>query len=149
MRGVEFGRFAIYLEPRKWLREWRYSLNPPPPFPLTQQIVSVFLFIAGFASGLGSLPWLMVNELFTTEYRGLANSICCSVNWISSIILLLTYSLVKEALHPFTFFLYMGVVLFFLAFVILFVPETRQKTVQEIKAELTVQAKRFPPLVQK
>ena len=37
----------------------------------------------------------MVNELFTTEYRGLANSICCSVNWISSIILLLTYSLVK------------------------------------------------------
>ena len=99
-------------------------------------IASVFLFIGGFAAGLGnnsaleiqmvseifslsldlsrpsffimtsyhheknfvpagSIPWLMVNELFTTEFRGLANTICCSVNLMSSIILLLTYTIVK------------------------------------------------------
>ena len=110
-------------------------------------IASVFLFIIGFAGGAGSIPWLMVSELFVVEARGKASSICVGVNWICSLISLLTYETIQSSIHPYTFFLYMTIVLVSFLFVLLFMPETRLKSVEQIRDEIRDQAKKVPPFV--
>ena len=110
-------------------------------------VVSVFLFIIGFAGGAGSIPWLMVSELFVVEARGKASSICVGVNWMCSLVILLTYDTVRSNIHPHTFFLYMTICLVSLVFVFLFMPETRLKSVNKIRRELQKQAESFPSFV--
>jgi hypothetical protein len=53
----------------------------------------------------------------------------------------------QKALKPNTFFLYMGIVIFFFIFTFLFVPETKQKPVEQINKEIKDQAEKFPPTV--
>ena len=110
-------------------------------------IASVFLFIIGFAGGAGSIPWLMVSELFVVEARGKASSICVGINWICSLVILLTYDTIRSNIHPHTFFLYMTICMMALIFVFLFMPETRLKSVEHIRIELRKQAEKFPSFV--
>ena len=44
-------------------------------------IVAVILFVVGFATGPGSIPWFFVTELFAQSGRPTATSIAVSVNW--------------------------------------------------------------------
>ena len=43
-------------------------------------VVSMILYVAAFATGLGNIPWQQ-GELFRLEVRGLGSSICTAVNW--------------------------------------------------------------------
>ena len=47
-------------------------------------IVAVILFVVGFATGPGSIPWFFVTELFTQSGRPTATSIAVSVNWAAN-----------------------------------------------------------------
>ena len=110
-------------------------------------IASVFLFIIGFAGSAGSIPWLIVGELFVVEARGKASSVCIGVNWICSLISLLTYDTIQSSIYPHAFFLYMAIVLVSFLFVFLFMPETRLKSVEHIRKEIRDQADKFPSFV--
>ena len=41
----------------------------------------VILFVVGFATGPGSIPWFFVTELFNQSARGMATSIAVVTNW--------------------------------------------------------------------
>lgn len=110
-------------------------------------MLTIILFLISFAIGPGSIPWLIVAEIFTAEARGKASSICVGANWICNLLVCITYSKLNEALQPYTFFLYMGVVLVSFIFTLLFVPETRQKPVEQINREIREQSLKFPPFV--
>lgn len=47
-------------------------------------IVMVILFVVGFATGPGSIPWFFVTELFTQSARGMATSIAVVTNWTAN-----------------------------------------------------------------
>lgn len=110
-------------------------------------LVTTITFIISFAIGPGSIPWLIIAELFTAEARGKASSICVGANWLFNLLVTLTYDQLNSALKPYTFFLYMGIVIFFFVFTILFVPETRRKPVEQINREIREQALNCPPIV--
>jgi len=110
-------------------------------------IASVFLFFIGFAPSGGCIPWLIVSELFVVEARGKASSICVGVNWFCSLISLLTFDTIQKSIHPYTFFLFMTIVIASLVFILLFMPETRLKSVEQIREDLKAQAARVPPFV--
>jgi len=110
-------------------------------------VVTIITFIIFFAIGPGSIPWLIVAELFPAEARGKASSLCVGMNWVCNLIVVLTYDQLNKALKPNTFFLYMGIVIFFFLFTFLFVPETKQKPVEQINKEIKDQAEKFPPTV--
>jgi SP family facilitated glucose transporter-like MFS transporter 1 len=47
-------------------------------------IISVILFVVGFATGPGSIPWFFVTELFAQSGRPTATSIAVVVNWTAN-----------------------------------------------------------------
>lgn len=110
-------------------------------------VVTVVTFIIFFAVGPGSIPWLIIAEIFTADARGKASSLCVGANWVCNLLVVLTYDQLNKALSPNTFFLYTGIVTFFFIFTIFFVPETKKKPVEQIVREIKTQAEKFPPTV--
>jgi len=110
-------------------------------------VATAFTFVIGFAVGPGSIPWLIISEIFKPEARGRASSICVGVNWLCNFLVCVSYDALKNAIAPYTFFLYTGIVVLSFAFTLLFVPETKGKSVDQISRELEIQAAKPVPIL--
>jgi len=100
-------------------------------------LVCLLVYIMGFAVGLGPVFWLMISEIFPLQMRGPAMAVCTMFNWgfnflISYTFLTLTDVLTKQG--AFWLYAFFGVcaVIFFLTFV----PETKDRSLEEIQADL-------------
>jgi SP family facilitated glucose transporter-like MFS transporter 1 len=98
-------------------------------------IVAVILFVVGFATGPGSIPWFFVTELFTQSGRPIASSIAVAVNWSANFLVGLGFSPIQLAVGPYVFIIFIILQLFFIIYVSLVVPETKNKTVEEVTAQ--------------
>jgi SP family facilitated glucose transporter-like MFS transporter 1 len=54
-------------------------------------IFLVIFFVVLFASGVGSIPWFLVSELFSQGARPIATSIAVAVNWSANFIVGLSF----------------------------------------------------------
>jgi len=98
-------------------------------------IVAVILFVVGFATGPGSIPWFFVTELFTQSGRPIASSIAVAVNWSANFLVGLGFSPIQLAAGPYVFIIFIITQLLFIIYVWLVVPETKGKTVEEVTAQ--------------
>jgi hypothetical protein len=55
-------------------------------------VAAVILFVVGFATGPGSIPWFFVTELFAQSGRPIATSIAVAVNWSANFLVGLGFS---------------------------------------------------------
>ena len=55
-------------------------------------VLMVILFVIGFATGPGSIPWFFVTELFTQSGRPVATSIAVVTNWTANFLVGLGFS---------------------------------------------------------
>ncbi|RJP32309.1 MAG: MFS transporter [Candidatus Omnitrophota bacterium] len=97
-------------------------------------LIFILLYVGSFAMSMGPVVWVVMSEIFPTRIRGRAMSIATVFLWISCFLVSLTFPiLVDHISDSFTFWLYasMCVVTFF--FVLLIVPETKGKTLEEIE----------------
>ncbi|CAF1297041.1 unnamed protein product [Adineta ricciae] len=100
-------------------------------------LIATFLFVAFFAVGPGSIPWLITSELFNQAYRVPASSIAVLVNWSANFAVGLGFKpLFTGVLDKYTFLLFTSFLLVFFVLTFFFVPETKAKTVDEIYTEL-------------
>jgi len=91
-------------------------------------------FIASFASSLGPIPWVIISEIFPTKTRGIAMSFCTLILWVGVILITqLTPILLDQIGGAGTFFIFMVNALILLVFTWKFVPETKQKSLEEIE----------------
>jgi len=97
-------------------------------------IVAVILFVVGFATGPGSIPWFFVTELFAQSGRPTATSIAVTVNWSANFLVGLGFSPLNTLLGPYVFVIFMVIQLFFILYVYFVVPETKNRTTEEITA---------------
>lgn len=101
-------------------------------------IVSLLLYILASTIGFLTLPWAMIGELFPADVRGLASGLTTCIAYIFSFVALKVY---PDMLHAFTkqgvFFFYGAVSLLGTIYVILFLPETKNKTLAEIEEYFT------------
>jgi len=98
-------------------------------------IISVILFVVGFATGPGSIPWFFVTELFAQSGRPTATSIAVTVNWSANFLVGLGFSPLQALMGPYVFVIFMVIQLFFIVYVYFVVPETKNRTTEEITAQ--------------
>lgn len=106
-------------------------------FDITQGpwlLIFILGYIASFASSLGPIPWVIMSEIFPTKTRGIAMSFCTLVLWIGVVFITqFTPILLENMGGAFTFLLFMVNAIILLVFVWKVIPETKQRTLEEIE----------------
>ncbi|MGB8787167.1 MAG: sugar porter family MFS transporter [Candidatus Acidiferrales bacterium] len=98
-------------------------------------VISVAVYVACFAIGLGPVFWLMIAEIYPLKIRGRAMSVATVANWGSNLMVALTFLSLLHALgRAWTFWLYGIVGVLAWIFVYKMVPETKGRTLEEIEA---------------
>jgi len=98
-------------------------------------IAMVILFVVGFATGPGSIPWFFVTELFTQSARGMATSIAVVTNWTANFLVGLGFEPLKLVMGPWVFLIFIILQILFILYVKFKVPETKNKPIEEIVAQ--------------
>jgi SP family galactose:H+ symporter-like MFS transporter len=99
-------------------------------------VISLMIYVGSFAVGLGPVFWLMLSEIYPLRIRGRAMSIGTAANWITNLIVALSFLTLTQVLgKPATFWLYGAVSVGAWLFSYFLVPETKGKTLEEIEAQ--------------
>ncbi len=95
----------------------------------------VLLFVAAFAMAMGPVSWIVNSEIFPTKFRGRAMAVSIFLLWFSDWVVTQTFPMLQESIGPAkTFWVYGFFSLASFVFILLFVPETKRKTLEEIEA---------------
>lgn len=101
-------------------------------------LLLVVAAIACFAMSIGPVVWVLLSEIFPNKIRGAAMAVSTFFLWVASFLMTYTFPILNGALGASgVFWLYGGVCLAGLLFVWNFVPETKNKTLEEIENQLT------------
>jgi SP family arabinose:H+ symporter-like MFS transporter len=98
-------------------------------------LAGILMYISFFAISLGPLTFVVVAEIFPNHIRGRAMSVAIFFLWLSVYVVSQTFPMLLESIGTaFTFWIYM--VMSALAFVFIWrlIPETKEKTLEEIQA---------------
>ncbi|XAR71145.1 hypothetical protein NMG60_11028277 [Bertholletia excelsa] len=96
-------------------------------------VLGLALYIALFSPGMGPVPWTVNSEIYPESYRGICGGMSATVNWVSNLIVAQTFLSVADAVGTGATFLIRGVAVLAFVFVIMFVPETKGLTFDEVE----------------
>uniref|UniRef100_A0A182QFL9 Major facilitator superfamily (MFS) profile domain-containing protein n=1 Tax=Anopheles farauti TaxID=69004 RepID=A0A182QFL9_9DIPT len=96
-------------------------------------LLCVLVFTVAFALGISPISWLLVGELFPLEYRAIGSSIATSFSYFCAFLSVKTFVDFQSflGLHG-TFWLYACISCVGLFFVIMVVPETKGRDLEEM-----------------
>jgi MFS transporter, SP family, arabinose:H+ symporter len=99
-------------------------------------LICVVLFIAAFAMAMGPIGWLLCSEIFPNRLRGRAMSVAAFTVWVSCYVVAQTFPMLNDSpmVGPAkTFWIYCAVSFMSFIFVLLFVPETKGRSLEQIE----------------
>ncbi|XP_072951312.1 sugar transporter ERD6-like 4 [Typha angustifolia] len=96
-------------------------------------LVGLVAYVIAFSLGLGAIPWIIMSEILPVNIKSLAGSVATLANWLTSWAITMTANLMLSWSSGGTFTIYSVVSIFTLVFVILWVPETKGRTLEEIQ----------------
>ncbi|XP_057431864.1 inositol transporter 1-like isoform X1 [Lotus japonicus] len=96
-------------------------------------VIGLAMYLLFFAPGMGPVPWTVNSEIYPEEFRGVCGGMSATVNWVCSVIMSQSFLSISDAVGLGGSFAILGViaVVAFL-FVLLFVPETKGLTFEEM-----------------
>jgi sugar porter (SP) family MFS transporter len=97
-------------------------------------LVFIFLYIINFAIGPGPIPFVIVPELWAQGPRPAAMSLSVQVNWWCNFIVGLAFPFIQDGIGAYTFLVFMGFVIITTIFIFFFIPETKNRTFEDITA---------------
>ncbi|TDG48505.1 hypothetical protein AWZ03_005049 [Drosophila navojoa] len=97
-------------------------------------VVATLGFVVFFAVGPGSIPWMITAELFSQGPRPSAMAIAVLVNWMANFVVGIGFPRMKNSLENYTFLPFSVFLAIFWIFTYKKVPETKNKTFEEILA---------------
>ncbi|XP_043386494.1 solute carrier family 2, facilitated glucose transporter member 8 isoform X9 [Chelonia mydas] len=98
-------------------------------------VVSLGLFITGFALGWGPIPWLVMSEIFPLKARGISSGACVLTNWFMAFLITKEFHDLTGFLTSYgTFWLFSVLCILNVIFTVLYVPETKGRTLEQIEA---------------
>jgi SP family arabinose:H+ symporter-like MFS transporter len=94
----------------------------------------VILYTAAFAMAMGPLPWVICSEIFPAKLRGRAMSVSTFCIWTGCLIVALTFPFLLATIGPSqTFWLYGACSAVTFLLVLVWLPETKGKSLEEIE----------------
>jgi SP family galactose:H+ symporter-like MFS transporter len=100
-------------------------------------LVSVVVYIFGFAVSWGPVVWLVCSEVFPLEGREVGMTITTMVNWtFAGLVMANALSFMGVYGNASIFYVFAGFCVLAIAFVALFVPETKGITLEELEFNL-------------
>ncbi|EEC04592.1 sugar transporter, putative, partial [Ixodes scapularis] len=103
-------------------------------------IGGLLAFVITFAIGPGSIPWFLVTELFGQGARPIASSLAVGVNWAANFVVGIAFLPLMEVVQHYTFLIFTLVLVFFWVFIYKKLPETKNKSIEEITNMFRVRA---------
>ncbi|CAH0557960.1 unnamed protein product [Brassicogethes aeneus] len=97
-------------------------------------VIFVLVYVIMFAIGPGSIPWFLVGEIFNQAARPTATSMAVCINWTANFLVGLAFLPLQEWLGPYVFVVFVILQVLFLIFIYKKVPETKNKSLEEISA---------------
>lgn len=100
-------------------------------------LFAIMAFVASFAISLGPVMWVLLSEIFPNEYRGAAISVAGFWNALVSASVTFVFPSALSALgSAWTFFVFGVFATAAFVFVLVAVPETKGRTLEELEREL-------------
>ncbi|XP_041349243.1 proton myo-inositol cotransporter-like [Gigantopelta aegis] len=97
-------------------------------------VLGMTLFVLAFAPGLGPMPWTVNAEIYPLWARGICMSVATACLWVSNLVVSMTFLTLTEKITPYgTFYMFAGISTLGLLFVFLLLPETKEKTLEEVQ----------------
>ena len=93
----------------------------------------VIVYLIAFAMAMGPIPWILCSEIFPAKLRGRAMSVATFSIWLGCFVIVETSPALMKLSPAIAFFFYAACSLATFVFVLMFVPETKGKTLEEIE----------------
>lgn len=101
-------------------------------------IACVWVYMAAFSVGPGTVPWLVAAEVFPQDSRPKALMLAVWTNCLCTFVIAMTFEHISSACGAYTFVIFAILIVFFVVFVFVWVPEARRKPMEEIAREMKV-----------
>uniref|UniRef100_A0A1I7S3N7 MFS domain-containing protein n=2 Tax=Bursaphelenchus xylophilus TaxID=6326 RepID=A0A1I7S3N7_BURXY len=101
------------------------------------------LFVVFFATGPGSIPFFYVSEVFPSNARASASAVCVAINWTFTVVVGIGFLPLENILKEFTFLIFTGCCTVAAIVIFIFLPETKGKTVEEVREDMMKRKKRL------
>ncbi len=99
-------------------------------------LIFILFYIACFAASYGPVTWVVISEIFPIKMRGVAMSVATFALWVAVYLVTQMFPILLESAGPAaTFWIFGGMSLLAFLFVWTQVPETKEKTLEEIERE--------------
>ena len=101
-------------------------------------LYGVVIAIAIYTLTLAPITWVLLSEIFPNRVRGAAMSVATFALWLACAILTITFPFLNKALGTSgTFTVYSAICMIGFFFMLKKLPETKQKSLEQIELELT------------
>ena len=120
LANLSLGFHFYFREHHQWQSNW---------LPLCSLLVDV----AAYSVGWGPIPWIYQAELFDIKTRGISATIGSFTIWTTAFLVSLAFIPLQSALHAYGVFrLFAAICMLACVFSVMFLPETKQKTLEHI-----------------
>ncbi|CAI0464056.1 unnamed protein product [Linum tenue] len=99
-------------------------------------VTGILLYIGSFSAGMGAVPWVIMSEIFPINIKGAAGGLATLVNWFGAWAVSYTFNFLMSWSSYGTFLVYAGINALAIVFVIMVVPETKGRTLEQIQAAI-------------
>jgi len=111
--------------------------NPLPPALRYIAFAAIVTFVAAYSLSFGPISWIILSEIFPLGSKGRAMSLGQAVNWTANVFVSVTFlDAVSIFSLPVVFCFYLVMSILSVGFIYTYVPETRNKTLEEISRDL-------------
>ncbi len=104
-------------------------------------LISMLGYVACFAVSWGPVVWVLLSEIFPNKIRGRAMAVAVAAQWISNYLVSWTFPMMDRSSklielfhHGFSYWIYGLMGILAAVFMYKFVPETKQKTLEELES---------------
>ncbi|KAB7497575.1 Facilitated trehalose transporter Tret1 [Armadillidium nasatum] len=110
------------------------ALNSENPWASWSPLAIILALLLFYCLGCRSIPWFIMSEIFNTSSRSVATSVCVFYNRLLNLIIGQVFPYAAGAFGYSEVFIFFGVISIFIAIaIVIFVPETKGKTLEEIQ----------------